>query len=100
MLSITHIECIHYFRRGREWFNCLFPKIGQNEALVDEIASAVQKSYSAGVGQPAPVVDDRSFLVRTIPSPYRRWQLRVIGMLQEVLYVLAAVKPQGVFNTV
>src|SRR5436309_3854504 len=50
VFAISHVKCLHAFRCGREWFDYLFPKIRQDEALVAVVAPAFHESHSARIG--------------------------------------------------
>src|SRR5208282_3374713 len=99
MSSVLYIKVLDRFRRVRQDFFLPIPKICQNEPFI-ALDCSLQEGHSTGVSQPAPLIDNRSFLAKTIHDPCWWWSPRDVGILQEVLYVLAAVQAQRVLNTV
>ena len=101
MLSVLYIKVIDRCGRPRQVFDFLFPQIRQNEALVAEGVPPPSKNATApeSGNQRQWLMIGPSF-VQTSQDPYCRWWLSCVGMVQEFLYIAAAVEAEAVFNTV
>src|SRR5260370_27787783 len=67
VVSVTDVKLIDCLFCGSQWFDRLSPKIGKQNPLT-VIGRGLQKGHSAGVSQPAPMADGRTFLCRTPTS--------------------------------
>src|SRR5882762_11957060 len=99
VLSIADIELPDCLRRGSQWFECLFSNIRKHQALI-AAGGVLHKGHSAGVRQPAPLINDGTFLVRKSNDPGKRRRLRCIGMPYKSQDVLRAVEAQRLLDTV